>query len=214
MRTKAIPSDIEKFFEGTSMFFPVSDTPVSPAPSHRKSIGDTQALHTERSNGRAVHPNGRTDERTNGAVKRVNGRTTHRLNGVTELTPDEAIDSPQHLPTQPSERTVLQSISSPTPVIEAAPSIPPASATVTPRTTENVQPMPGASILDRLKQGKSEPQELTERYSFEIYRRQKEQIEDFLYAYKKKTGERLSASRLIREAITLYFHMITSGETQ
>lgn len=214
MRTKAIPSDIEKFFEGTSVFFPSSDTSVSPPSSDKKLSSDHQLPHTVRSNGRAVHPNGRTDERTNDAVKRANGATTHRLNGGAELTPDPAIDSPQHLPAQASERTVSQSVSFLTPVIETTPSTPSASATVTSHTTESVQPIPGASILDRLKQGKSEPQELTERYSFEIYRRQKEQIEDFLYAYKKKTGERLSASRLIREAITLYFHMITSGKTQ
>lgn len=47
--------------------------------------------------------------------------------------------------------------------------------------------------------------EKTERYSFEIYPSQKERIEEYLYQYKRKTKEKISASRFIREAIDYYF---------
>jgi hypothetical protein len=36
----------------------------------------------------------------------------------------------------------------------------------------------------------------------------KEKIEDIQYRYKKKTGKRLSSSRIIREALAVYFQQI------
>jgi hypothetical protein len=47
--------------------------------------------------------------------------------------------------------------------------------------------------------------EKTERYSFEIYPSQKERIEEYLYQHKRKTKEKISASRFIRAAIDYYF---------
>jgi hypothetical protein len=47
-------------------------------------------------------------------------------------------------------------------------------------------------------------QRRTERYSFEIYVDQIGTIEDLQYRYKKKTGKRLSSSRIIREALDEY----------
>lgn len=214
MRTKAIPSDIDKFFEGTSVFFPSSDTSVSPPPPDKKLSSDHQVSHTERANERTGEPNERTGERAKGVAKREMGRVSHGVNDAVEPTHAHPMDASQNVPAQVRERAVQQSVSSQPPISETAPTTPTPSAAGMSLALDGAQPPAGASILDRLKQGKSDPQELTERYSFEIYRRQKEQIEDFLYAYKKKTGERLSASRFIREAITLYFHLVTSGETQ
>lgn len=53
--------------------------------------------------------------------------------------------------------------------------------------------------------GKAELPEKTERYSFEIYPSQKEHIEEYLYQHKRKTKEKISASRFIRQAINDYF---------
>jgi hypothetical protein len=52
---------------------------------------------------------------------------------------------------------------------------------------------------------KQEPPEKTERYSFEIYPTQKERIEEYLYQHKRKTKQKISASRFIRQAIDYYF---------
>lgn len=44
----------------------------------------------------------------------------------------------------------------------------------------------------------------TERYSFEIYSDQKEDIQDICDLYEKATGKKLSASRLIREVLDTF----------
>jgi hypothetical protein len=65
-----------------------------------------------------------------------------------------------------------------------------------------------SSVVTELEEGVREAKRPTERYSFEIYVDMKEQIEDIQYQYKKKTGKRLSASRIIREALAVYFQQI------
>jgi hypothetical protein len=52
------------------------------------------------------------------------------------------------------------------------------------------------------------PREKAERYSFEIYPSQKEEIEEYVYHYKRRTGKKLSASKFIRDAIDYYFHTL------
>jgi hypothetical protein len=63
-------------------------------------------------------------------------------------------------------------------------------------------------VLIELEEGVRETKRPTERYSFEIYTDMKEKIEDIQYQYKKKTGRKLSASRIIREALEVYFQKI------
>jgi hypothetical protein len=60
------------------------------------------------------------------------------------------------------------------------------------------------SVLQEMQQGAVGPDRHTERYSFEIFTDQKEAIQELQYQYLKQTGRRLSASRIIREAITAY----------
>ena len=61
------------------------------------------------------------------------------------------------------------------------------------------------SIIHELEEGVNEPeQRRTERYSFEIYVDQLGKIEDLQYRYKKRTGKKLSSSRIIREALDEY----------
>ena len=60
------------------------------------------------------------------------------------------------------------------------------------------------TVLDDLEQGIEERKRATERYSFEIYSDQKGSIEELQYLYKKRTGKKLSASRIIREALEEY----------
>ncbi len=58
------------------------------------------------------------------------------------------------------------------------------------------------SVLHELEQGVVAPTKReTQRYSFEIYVDQKQRIEDLQYLYKKRTGKKLPASRIIREAL-------------
>lgn len=58
------------------------------------------------------------------------------------------------------------------------------------------------SVQNELVNGVSDAsQRKTQRYSFEIYIDQIQTIEDLQYHYKKRTGKRLSTSRLIREAL-------------
>jgi hypothetical protein len=70
-------------------------------------------------------------------------------------------------------------------------------------TTERKQ----RTVFDDLQAGtEEESRRGTERYSFEIYSDQKGSIEEVQYLYKKKTGKKLSASRIIREALEAYLH--------
>ena len=65
-----------------------------------------------------------------------------------------------------------------------------------------------SSVVTELEEGVRESKRPTERYSFEIFTDMKEKIEDIQYQYKKKTGKKLSASRMIREALAVYFQKI------
>ena len=82
--------------------------------------------------------------------------------------------------------------------------------TVTPneRTDEPNGYTARSSVLTELEEGVREAKRPTERYSFEIYTDMKEQIEDIQYRYKKKTGKKLSTSRIIREALAVYFQQL------
>jgi hypothetical protein len=65
--------------------------------------------------------------------------------------------------------------------------------------------------LQEIKEGVKDEKRPTERYSFEIYTDQKQKIEDLQYQYKKKTGKRLSASRILREALEVYLKQALSA---
>lgn len=80
------------------------------------------------------------------------------------------------------------------------------------RTPERVSPPPPVQPSPRSTarpNGRTDKKEVllekTERYSFEIYPTQKERIEEYLYQHKRKTKEKISASRFIRQAIDYYF---------
>lgn len=60
------------------------------------------------------------------------------------------------------------------------------------------------SVLDAITQGVKTDHRSTMRYSFEIYTDQIPQIEELQYLYKKRTGQKLSASRILREALEAY----------
>ncbi len=62
----------------------------------------------------------------------------------------------------------------------------------------------GRTVLDDLYQRAEETKRETERYSFEIYTDQKGSIEELRFLYNKRTGKKLSASRIIREALEEY----------
>ncbi len=61
-----------------------------------------------------------------------------------------------------------------------------------------------ASLLNEISEGAADDTRPTERYSFEIYTDLKPKIEELQYLFKKRTGKKLSSSRLIREAIEEY----------
>ncbi len=60
------------------------------------------------------------------------------------------------------------------------------------------------SLLAEIAEGVPDLRRPTERYSFEIYTDQKPHIEELQYRFKQRTGTKLSASRIIREAIAAY----------
>lgn len=60
------------------------------------------------------------------------------------------------------------------------------------------------TVLDDLQQPAEDTKRKTERYSFEIYTDQKGSIEELRYLYNKRTGKKLSASRILREALEEY----------
>jgi hypothetical protein len=60
------------------------------------------------------------------------------------------------------------------------------------------------SLLAEIAEGVPDHRRPTERYSFEIYSDQKPGIEELQYRFKQRTGAKLSASRIIREAIAAY----------
>jgi len=147
---------------------------------------ENQAL-PERSNDRTIEETHATPERANRrtlaqAPDRVGARSGARSGPVNEPV-NSALTHPSLKRSKPTSEPVT--------TVDAQ---------------ANAESLP--SILARLQHGRTERLEKTERYSFEIYPEQKEKIEDFLYQYKKRTGEKLSASKLLREAIDRYFQLL------
>ncbi len=60
------------------------------------------------------------------------------------------------------------------------------------------------TLLDELTGGVPVDRRQTERFSFEIYSDLKPQIEELQYRFKKRTGKKISSSRIIREAVEAY----------
>ncbi len=65
----------------------------------------------------------------------------------------------------------------------------------------DMRPAIQSSLLTELTEGVDEERRRTERYSFEIFSDQKERIEELQYQFKRKTGNKLSSSRILREAL-------------
>lgn len=72
--------------------------------------------------------------------------------------------------------------------------------------TEHTNERLNRTVLHELREGVTEKERPTERYSFEIYTDQKQRIEDLQYRFKRRTGKKLSSSRIIREAIEEYLN--------
>ncbi len=70
--------------------------------------------------------------------------------------------------------------------------------------TSNTSKRENRTVFDDLERGIKETKRATERYSFEIYTDQKGSIDELQYLYKKRTGKKLSASRILREALEAY----------
>jgi hypothetical protein len=72
------------------------------------------------------------------------------------------------------------------------------------------------TLLDEIAEGAPAHRRPTERYSFEIYTDQKPAIEELQYQFRKRTGTKLSSSRIIREAIAAYLpealHALTMAD--
>lgn len=100
----------------------------------------------------------------------------------------------------------------PKPSVKAAKSSPLASPavatdrTVTPNdVTERSNRSPElSSLLEELTGGLPDDSRPTERYSFEIYTDQKQRIYDVQHNYLTRTGHKLPASRIIRDALEEY----------
>lgn len=60
------------------------------------------------------------------------------------------------------------------------------------------------TLLDELTGETQIDKRHTERFSFEIYSDLKPQIEELQYRFKKRTGKKISSSRIIREAVEAY----------
>ncbi len=61
-----------------------------------------------------------------------------------------------------------------------------------------------SNVMTEMVEGVQEEKRPTERFSFEIYTDQKPRIEELQYVYRKKTGKKLSSSRILREALEQY----------
>ena len=70
-----------------------------------------------------------------------------------------------------------------------------------------------ASLIEEMKSPAVDAPRSTERYSFEIYSDQKETINDIQYQYKKRTGQQLPKSRIIREALDLYLAQLSEEQS-
>lgn len=58
--------------------------------------------------------------------------------------------------------------------------------------------------MEEMRDGMQSSVRQTERYAFEIYSDQKKKLNRIRYVYEEKTGKKLSASRILREAIEPY----------
>lgn len=105
-----------------------------------------------------------------------------------------------------SHKDVRQSAGGTSPPLPTSPSSDSNNRTVTPneRTVTPNGFLERSSVLSELEEGVRETKRDTERYSFEIFTDQIGDIEDLQYRYKKKTGRKLSSSRIIREALDEY----------
>jgi len=65
-------------------------------------------------------------------------------------------------------------------------------------------PGSASAVLTAIDHPQPKSRRLTERYSFEIYTDQKNTIDDAKYLYYKKTGRKVSASELMRDALDLF----------
>jgi hypothetical protein len=63
---------------------------------------------------------------------------------------------------------------------------------------------PDNTLMEEMRTGVQSPVRSTERYAFEIYSDQKKKLNRIRYVYEEKTGKKLSASRILREAIEPY----------
>lgn len=68
------------------------------------------------------------------------------------------------------------------------------------RTQGVVTPAPN-TLMEEVRDGVQASVRPTERYAFEIYSDQKKKLNRIRYMYEEKTGKKLSASRILREAI-------------
>lgn len=70
------------------------------------------------------------------------------------------------------------------------------------RTTHSRPPQ--NTLMEEMRTGVQSSVRPTERYAFEIYSDQKKKLNRIRYIYEEKTGKKLSASRILREAIEPY----------
>jgi len=70
---------------------------------------------------------------------------------------------------------------------------------------ENSNPSFMEEIVSSPQEEKSRP---TQRYSFEIYKDQLDLIDEVKFLYKRKTGKKLSSSRILRDLIDKYLTAI------
>jgi len=107
--------------------------------------------------------------------------------------------------------TLYQAESTPpaTPEKQAEPIVQPQKKPQTVRSRRSVVPNDRTdksrnTLLDELNGETPTDTRKTERFSFEIYSDLKPQIEELQYRFKKRTGKKISSSRIIREAVEAY----------
>lgn len=70
------------------------------------------------------------------------------------------------------------------------------------------------TVMDEVQRDVFVPERATERYAFEIYTDQKKQLNRIRYLYEEKTGKKLSASRILREAIEPHLNALEEQLTK
>jgi|GEM_PF-6771781 len=68
--------------------------------------------------------------------------------------------------------------------------------------------------MDEVQRDVFVPERATERYAFEIYTDQKKQLNRIRYLYEERTGKKLSASRILREAIEPHLNALEEQLTK